>query len=89
MTNSNLKMIPRAKGILFPDLWKRTSHSAAESCLAHLVHTHGRLVSLVRETEKSYSLILQCYYGSAVRKVYCNEICKLSYILYHFATIIM
>ncbi|KAK8400959.1 hypothetical protein O3P69_002623 [Scylla paramamosain] len=60
------------------DLWKRTSGSAAGSRLAHLVHTHSRLVSLVRETEASYSLILQCYYGTAILTL-CTELYIMAY----------
>ena len=89
MMNSNVKIIHRAKVNFFTDLWERISGPAKESHLAHLVHTHDRLVSLVRETEASYSLILQSYYGTAVRKeVYRDEILKLAYILHHFAIFI-
>ncbi|KAK8372958.1 hypothetical protein O3P69_012325 [Scylla paramamosain] len=48
------------------------------SRLAHLVHTHSRLVSLVRETEASYSLILQCYYGTAILTL-CTELYIMAY----------
>lgn len=53
------------------DLWKRTVNPDPEHQhrLAQLVQTHRRLVAIARETEASYSLILQWYYGSAVRRL--------------------
>lgn len=73
----------------FSDLWERNPGPDGEHCLAHLVHTHGRLVSLVRNTEASYSLILQCYYGSTVRiNWYHDGTLKILHFHYHINTLI-
>lgn len=51
------------------DIWNQAVDPTPERQhrLAQLVQTHRRLVIFAKETEASYSLILQWYYGSAVR----------------------
>lgn len=54
---------------IFSDIWSQAVDPTREHQhrLAQLVKTHRHLVILAKETEASYSLILQWYYGSAVR----------------------